>query len=87
MAPTLTEHLINDEKPKKGPDLYGPLWLIITYIILLPLCANFNDYFSFGEKPDYVFQKDYMASALALTFSISLVQIIIYPAIMGCLDG
>jgi hypothetical protein len=79
--------MITDDRPKKGPDLYGPLWLTITYIILLALCANLNDYFSFGSKADYVFRKDYLSSALALTFFIRLAETIIYPAIMGCLDG
>jgi hypothetical protein len=85
--PSIKDELITDDKPKKGPDLYGPLWLTITYIILLALCANLNDYFSFGSKADYVFRKDYLSSALALTFFVRVAETIIYPAIMGCLDG
>lgn len=68
----MQETMITEDRPRKGPDLYGPLWLTITYIILLALCANLNDYFSFGSKPDYVFQKDYLSSALALTIFIRL---------------
>lgn len=36
------------DKPAPKPDIYGPLWLIITYIILLGLAANLNDYFASG---------------------------------------
>ncbi len=50
-----------------GPDLYGPLWLTITYIILLTLCANLNDYFSFGANPTtFKFNINYLSTAIAI---------------------
>jgi hypothetical protein len=55
------------------PDLYGPLWLTITYIILLTLCSNLNEYLSNGSKQNYKFQQDFLSSALLITIFIRLV--------------
>ena len=40
------------------PDLYGPLWLTISYMILLMICANLNDYFISGND-QYIFDTEY----------------------------
>ena len=55
------------------PDLYGPLWLTITYIILLALCSNLNEYFSNGSKQNYKFKQDFLSSALLMTIFIRVV--------------
>ena len=50
-----------------GPDLYGPMWLIILYTIILGLAANLNDYLSLpNHNKPFVFVTPYIASAVAL---------------------
>ena len=40
------------------PDLYGPMWLTGTYMIMLMICANLNDYF-ISANDQYIFNTDY----------------------------
>ena len=71
-----------------GPDLYGPMWLIVLYTIVLGFAANLNDYFSLSShNTTFVFQTPYISSAVALNLVFRIGEIIIYPAVMGCLDG
>ena len=50
-----------------GPDLYGPIWLIVLYTIVLGLAANLNDYFSLSSHSTiFVFQTPYISSAVAI---------------------
>jgi hypothetical protein len=44
------------------PDLYGPLWLTITYIILLGITANINNYFA--NSTAFTFEGNYIIQAI-----------------------
>ena len=71
-----------------GPDLYGPVWLIVLYTIVLGLAANLNDYFSLpAHNALFVFQTPYISSAVAINLVFRLAEVIIFPLVMGCLDG
>lgn len=85
MPPQETEDL---DKPAPKPDIYGALWLIITYIILLSLAANFNDYFGHGaHATTFHFHPEYLTHAVALSVLFRMAEILIYPSVVGCLDG
>lgn len=76
-----------DAMPLK-PDLYGPIWLMVTYSIVLALASNLNDYFSLqNHNLPFVFQTSYVAQAITLNLVFRLAEIFVYPAVMGCLDG
>ena len=43
------------------PDLYGPIWLIVTYTIVIGLASNLNDYFSLPNHTyPFIFQTPYV---------------------------
>lgn len=65
--------------------MYGPLWLSITYIILLGLVSNINNYFF--DTTNFTFNGDYIVKALGFSIIFLLAEILIYPAAVGCLDG
>jgi hypothetical protein len=65
--------------------MYGPLWLSITYIILLGLASNINNYFL--DTTTFTFDADYIVKALGFSIIFLLAEILIYPAAVGCLDG
>ena len=72
----------------QGPDLYGPVWLIVLYTIVLGLCANLNEYFSLpAHTAIFVFQTPFISMAVVINLAFRLGEIIIYPMVMGCLDG
>jgi hypothetical protein len=87
-------HICLDEKDEKGeylyhtPDLYGPVWMIVTYVVIVGLAANLNDYFSLAaHNVPFYFQTPYLTSAIALNLTFRLIEIFLYPAVMGCLDA
>ena len=60
----------------------------MLYTIVLGLASNLNDYFSIPvHNSIFVFQTPYISSAVALNLVFRLAEIIIYPLVMGCLDG
>jgi hypothetical protein len=67
------------------PDMYGPLWLTITYIILLGLTSNINNYFA--NSTSFTFDANYVVKAVGFSLIFMLAEILIYPAAVGCLDG
>jgi hypothetical protein len=80
------DETIGDDK--SSADLYGPLWLTVTYIIILGLCANLNDFFAQGGKVnDFTFSTDHLSVAVGLNILFRLLEILLYPAIIGCMDG
>lgn len=46
-------------------ELYGPLWLTFTYVIILGLAANLNEYFIMPQN--YQFNNEFMMKALGIT--------------------
>jgi hypothetical protein len=85
MPPQETQDL---EKPLPKPDIYGALWLIITYIILLSLAANLNDYFGHGaHATTFHLHPEYLTHAVALSVLFRIAEILIYPSVVGCLNG
>ena len=74
--------MIDDE------DLYGPVWMIVTYTIVLALASNLDSYFSLAKNhAPFVFSTALITAALALNLLFRLVEIFTYPAVMNCLDG
>ena len=56
-----------------GPDLYGPMWLIVLYVIVLGMAANLNDYLSLPvHNTLFTFQTAYISSAVALNLGFRL---------------
>jgi len=68
------------------PDLYGPLWLTITYIILLIICANLNDYFISGND-QYIFNTDYGPPIIGIVLIFTIAEGLVYKSVIGCLKG
>lgn len=55
------------------PDLYGPIWLIVTYTIALGIASNLNDYFSLpNHNFAFIFQTTYVAQAITLNLAFRL---------------
>ena len=68
--------------------MYGPIWLIVTYVVVLGFTANLNDYFSLSSNNiPFTFVTPYLGTAMALNAIFRGVEIFVYPSIMGCLDG
>jgi len=62
------------DTPPLKPDLYGPVWLIVTYSIVLAIASNLNDYFSLpNHNAPFIFQTTYVASAISLNLVFRLV--------------
>ncbi len=68
------------------PDLYGPMWLTITYMILLMICANLNDYF-ISANDQYIFNTDYCSEIIGIVFMYTIAEGLVYRAVVGCLKG
>ena len=68
------------------PDLYGPMWLTGTYMIMLMICANLNDYF-ISANDQYIFNTDYCPQIIGIVFIYSLAESLVYKAVIGCLKG
>ena len=45
--------------------MFGPLWIIVTYVIILGLAANLNAYFILPQN--YVFNLQILVTAVGLT--------------------
>lgn len=73
------------ENDESQPDMYGPLWLSITYIILLGLAANINNFFA--KQDGFTFDPEYIVEAVGFSIIFLIAEILIYPAAVGCLDG
>ena len=55
------------------PDLYGPVWLIVTYTVVLGIASNLNDYFSLpNHNVPFIFQTPYIAMAITLNLAFRL---------------
>ena len=55
------------------PDLYGPIWLIVTYTIVLGMASNLNDYFSLpNHNSPFIFQTTFIAMAISLNLAFRL---------------
>ena len=67
------------------PELYGPLWIAVTYIIFLGLAANLNNYFI--QPENYKFDLQLMVYAVGLTVIFQIAEPLIYSAVIGCLGG
>lgn len=52
------ENEVDVDGRNNTPDLYGPMWLTATYMIMLMICANLNDYF-ISANDQYIFNTDY----------------------------
>ena len=52
------ENEVDIDGRNNTPDLYGPMWLTATYMIILMICANLNDYF-ISNNDQYIFNTDY----------------------------
>jgi hypothetical protein len=52
------ENEVDIDGRNNTPDLYGPMWLTTTYMIVLMICANLNDYF-ISNNDQYIFNTDY----------------------------
>lgn len=68
------------------PDLFGPLWLTASYIVLLTICANLNDYFISGND-QYIFNTDYFSVIIGIVLIYTLAEALVYKAVVGCLKG
>jgi hypothetical protein len=68
------------------PDLYGPMWLTASYMILLMICANLNDYFILGNS-DYVFNTNYCSIIIGIVGLFWIFESLVYKAVIGCLKG
>lgn len=67
------------------PELYGFLWLSITYVIILGIASNLNEYFAYGSQ--YVFNTELMLKALGISAIFLIPEPFIYGAIVKCLGG
>lgn len=65
--------------------MYGPFWLTFTYIIILGLAANLNQYFIMPQN--YSFKNEYMMTALGVTVIFKFAEPFIYSAVIKCLGG
>ena len=61
------------------------MWLTFTYIIILGLAANLNEYFIMPQN--YVFDNQFMIKALGITLIFKLAEPFIYSAVIKCLGG
>jgi hypothetical protein len=66
-------------------DLYGPVWLILTYIALVGFMANITVYLN--DQISFSFNEDMYSTVLGIVLLFSIAQILFYPAIIGCLGG
>lgn len=66
-------------------ELYGMLWMSITYIVILGFSANLNEYFI--AQPSFRFQKQLMLEGMGITALFQISSIFIYAAVVKCLKG
>lgn len=66
--------------------MFGPLWLTASYIVLLTICANLNDYFISGND-QYIFNTDYFSIIIGIVLIYTLAEALVYKAVIGCLKG
>jgi hypothetical protein len=72
---------INDGKA----ELYGIIWMILTYSIVLGLSATLNLFFI--DPENFVFDNSMMISALGISVVFQIAEPLIYSSVVGCLGG
>jgi hypothetical protein len=77
---------VDHDGRNNSPDLYGPLWITVSYAVLLILGANLNDYFISGNDL-YVFNTDYCSMTTGIVLLFFFVEGIIYRQFIICLKG
>lgn len=80
------ENEVDVDGRNNTPDLYGPMWLTCTYMIMLMICANLNDYF-ISANDQYIFNTDYCSQIIGIVFIYTLAEAMVYRAVIGCLKG
>lgn len=59
--------IADDDRVAPRPDIYGPIWLITTYALLLALAANLNTYYAFGGHPtSFHFKSDFLSHSVVI---------------------
>lgn len=67
------------------PDLYGPIWMTLTYVIVMGFSANLNVYFI--DHTDYEFEQSYYLQIIGICVLFFLIELILYPSMIKCLGG
>lgn len=80
------EHQVDVDGRNNVPDLYGPMWLTATYMIMLMICANLGDYF-ISANDQYIFNVDYCWIIVGIVLIYTLSEGLVYRAVIGCLKG
>jgi hypothetical protein len=66
-------------------ELYGFLWLSLTYVIILGIAANLNEYFTLSVH--YVFNTTLVLKALGISAIFLISEPFIYYGVVKCLGS
>jgi hypothetical protein len=66
-------------------DLYGPVWITVTYIILIGFMGNFTVYMV--DSLGFDFMESVYANILGTVTIFLIAEILFYPTVLSCLGG
>lgn len=66
-------------------ELYGPIWMVATYVLTAGVAANLNSFFTTSYPFQFSNQPFY--AIIGILIIVLGLQIFLYPAIIGCLGG
>ena len=73
------------ETGDSGDELYGFCWVGLTYVIILGVAANLNEYFILPQG--YKFENTLMLMSIGLSSIFQLLGVFVYGAIVKCLNS
>jgi hypothetical protein len=73
------------ETGDSGDELYGFFWVGLTYVIILGVAANLNEYFILPQG--YKFENTLMLMSIGLSTIFQLLGVFVYGVIVKCLNS
>lgn len=73
------------ETGDSGDELYGFCWVGLTYVIILGVAANLNEYLMVAEG--YRFENTLMLMSIGLCSMFQLLGVFVYGVIVKCLNS